>query len=180
MVNKIKIKKILYYVVDYINKNPWFKITISCPLIFNHIKQEYTIPLKYVLFPGKKYTDIYNSLHPINNSKSITDEYTVEDFILIQLLLDGKLFINQLKGSISIQLFLLCNDLFMWGCSDAEEIKYDELGIIYKMHMEDRVWGTDKYVCIKRNLKPQKPVIKNMKKDGSWDNIMESLSDNNN
>ena len=35
--------------------------------------------------------------------------------------------------------------------------------------------GSIKFACWKRNLQPWKPIVKDMKKGGVWDDFMESL-----
>lgn len=76
----------------------------------------------------------------------------------------------------TIVLFLNCNDLFGWGVADAEEIKCSDIINLYKAYFEPD--GLDRWVCFKRNMKPQKAVIENMKKSGTWDDKMENLPEN--
>lgn len=83
----------------------------------------------------------------------------------------------------TIVLFVNCNDVFAWGCADAEAIKSgdeagDELYELYRMWETDPQWGATKWVCQKRNQRPQDPIRDDMKKAGAWDAAMESLPDN--
>jgi hypothetical protein len=39
-------------------------------------------------------------------------------------------------------------------------------------------WGAAKWCAIRRDQKPQPPVIRRMKEDGVWDDVMESLGEN--
>ena len=71
-----------------------------------------------------------------------------------------------------------CNDIFAWGCADAEPVFLDEIRSLYDHWIADRCWGTAKWCAIKRNQKPQPPVIEMMKKQGSWDGQMEVLGEN--
>ena len=83
-------------------------------------------------------------------------------------------------------IFLNCNDVFAWGCADGEDLlNDDELDIekneLYRLViyvLENRKWGSTKWVCWKRNMQPQKPVADSMKKDEAWDDFMESLPPN--
>jgi len=111
-------------------------------------------------------------------------EYVKESKVLSYLLDQHILFANtrkylELDGEempATIVLFLNCNDLFGWGVADAENITCAELGDIYKACFEPD--GLDKWVCIRRNMKPQRAVIENMKKAGTWDEAMENLPEN--
>lgn len=71
-----------------------------------------------------------------------------------------------------------CNDIFAWGCADDEEINHCDIEPLYRMWKADPVWGAAKWCAIRRNQKPQPPVIEAMKKDGAWDDIMERLEKN--
>lgn len=70
-----------------------------------------------------------------------------------------------------------CSDIFAWGCSDSEELEYKEIRSLYDMWHADRTWGAAKWCAIKRNQKPQDPVLDSMKKAGSWDSTMEALGE---
>lgn len=119
-----------------------------------------------------------------------------EEIILAKLLIDNVLFCNTRPyvglnpktwkgyGDYSniepetIVLFVNANDVFVWGSADAETITAHELPDLYRMHMADKKWGSLKWVCKKANLQPQGPIIRDMKKDGSWCDLMESLPKN--
>ena len=70
---------------------------------------------------------------------------------------------------------VLCNDLFYWACADCEELPVAEIGNLYRMHKENPKYGSDKWCCLRRNLRPQVPIVENMKKDGFWDAELEAL-----
>lgn len=82
------------------------------------------------------------------------------------------------EESKTISVHVNCNDVFAWGCADAEELPYDEIENVYRMWRADPSWGTAKWCAIRRKQQPQKPVIDAMKKAGSWDSIMENLGPN--
>jgi hypothetical protein len=71
-----------------------------------------------------------------------------------------------------------CNDIFAWACADAEDLPYGDIQPLYDMWFKDPHWGAAKWCAIKRNQKPQPPVIEDMKKAGSWDEVMEALGSN--
>lgn len=72
-------------------------------------------------------------------------------------------------------IYVNCNDLWMWACADAEPLPMSEIENLYKMWVADPKWGTWKWACKKRNLAPQRPIVKDMKKDGAWCDEMKSL-----
>lgn len=71
---------------------------------------------------------------------------------------------------------VICNDIFAWACSDAETIDYDDIQGVYDAWLENHEFGPAKWCAIKRNIKPQAPVIEAMKKAGVWDERMDALS----
>lgn len=78
----------------------------------------------------------------------------------------------------TVVLFVNCNDLFVWACADAEELPHDEIGPLFKMWHADKRWGADKWCCLRRNMQPQGPIVRDMKLSGSWDDVMEALPKN--
>lgn len=114
-------------------------------------------------------------------------EYCDENIALARLLMDDVIFCNERAflelggnkvGGQTTALFVICSDIFSWACADAECLPIEEIGNLYKMHIANLKWGRMRWCAIRRNLQPQKPVIKSMKDDGVWDEIMESLPDN--
>jgi len=67
----------------------------------------------------------------------------------------------------SVKIWVNCNDFFMWGCADAEQCYPPDLEAIYKDH---NIW-----LCKKRNMQPQKPVIEYLKKRGVWNDEFEKF-----
>lgn len=78
----------------------------------------------------------------------------------------------------TLTLFVNCSDVFAWGCADAEEFTLQELPELFKLYEWDNVYGSTKWVCKKRNQKPQKPIVDELKKIGKWDDEFERLPDN--
>lgn len=114
-------------------------------------------------------------------------EYCDEELALSILLKEGALFCGErryaeynndkLIGK-TIVVYVVCSDIFAWGCADAEDLPLDELSNFYKMWKTNSKWGTAKWCCFRRKEKPQHPVAEAMKNDGSWDDEMEKLSEN--
>lgn len=107
--------------------------------------------------------------------------------MVAKLLDDGVLFLNSrkyycehAKGLMpeTLVLFVLCNDTFAWGCADAEEVTTEELPKLFEMHEKDPVYGSIRWVCIKRGEKPQKPIADRMRTSVSWDEEVEKLAEN--
>ena len=74
-----------------------------------------------------------------------------------------------------IALYVLCNDLFAWACSDQEVLPFDQVENLYRMYRADPRWGPQKWCCVQRKSQPQHPVVESMKEEGAWDEVMESL-----
>lgn len=62
-----------------------------------------------------------------------------------------------------------CNDVFAWGCADAEGASYADLEAVYLHWRKDPVWGTAVWCMIKRREMPQRPVEKYIRDAGIWD-----------
>lgn len=68
-----------------------------------------------------------------------------------------------------ITLHVNCNDVFAWAMADGEEITYGEIPELYEMWKKDAIWGPAIWCIKKRNLMPQKPLVKIIKDQGIWD-----------
>jgi hypothetical protein len=109
-----------------------------------------------------------------------------ENAALGHLLLDEILFCNQCKyveidgtaTQFTTVIFMLCNDVFMWGCADGEPLLNDDIEPLFMMWHENKKWGPTRWVCIKRNEQPQGPIVRDMKIDGAWDAVMDALPAN--
>jgi hypothetical protein len=72
-------------------------------------------------------------------------------------------------------LYINASDIFAWGCADSEPISTKEISQLFLMWHHDKSWGCIKWLCKKRNRRPQSPIVANMKKDGAWCEFMNSL-----
>lgn len=121
-------------------------------------------------------------------------EYCDEELAVSVLLKEGVLFIafsrdfsyEPMKfgdvyksGGHSIVLAVNCNDTFAWGCADAEDLRYDEIPKLYKEFEKNNKWGPTRWCCFKRNQQPQEAIKNWMIKEGSWDEELEKLPENN-
>ena len=106
-------------------------------------------------------------------------EWCDEEAALSILLREGVLFSNtgEFDGDKTVCLFVNCNDLFAWACADAEHFKHHEIPELYRA-WESGSWGVERWCCIRRNQKPQKPAEKIMREKGMWDDVMDALPDN--
>lgn len=65
-----------------------------------------------------------------------------------------------------VTLHVNCNDIFAWGCADAEDITHGEIGDFYEMWKKDSIWGPAAWCIKKRKQMPQAPVEERMVKAG--------------
>jgi len=71
--------------------------------------------------------------------------------------------------------FVNCSDLFYWGLADAENIELSEVGDLWEWYLAEGGIGVSKWCCLKRGMRPQYPVEKSWREQGSWCEKMESL-----
>lgn len=62
-----------------------------------------------------------------------------------------------------------CSDVFVWACSESEEIEFKEIKDLYYLWKKDPVWGPSIWCMIKRREMPQRPVEKRIRELGIWD-----------
>lgn len=115
------------------------------------------------------------------------DEDMSEEDALAYLLLDGVCFINHRyytmnqdspsEGQTTV-VFVLTNDIFAWGCADAEDLPSNEIIPLYRLWRQDSTWGPVKWACRRRQRQPQQALIDAMKESGAWDAEMASLPEN--
>ena len=141
--------------------------------------------------------NIFKNIYPtdVKLSDFVVDTDMFMDSVAASYLLNQEvLFINnypyitnpwapqekQKVGPETTVIFVICNDVFAWGCGDAEPIKCSEnigceLYELLKLYLENKTWGVIKWVSIKRNERPQKPIVDSMKQISVWDETMEAL-----
>jgi hypothetical protein len=106
------------------------------------------------------------------------DTFEFEDEkALALLLLNDVVFLNNnwwrkdwpkdAKKMISIN--VNCNDVFAWGCADAEGINYSDLEDLWDHFEKDPISGPTIWCIKKRKEMPQRPVEKKIREAGIWD-----------
>lgn len=101
----------------------------------------------------REYSIFPNSMEP--------EEY------LLYLLAEGVIIVNngwwdQNWPKDKITISVICNDIFAWGCADAEDIEYKDLETIFNLHRKDPIWGIASWCIKKRKQRPQYPVERDM------------------
>lgn len=105
-----------------------------------------------------------------------------ENKALACLLADDICFLNVREGTTVV--YVIANDVFAWGCADAENItnsdgdEDSEIYALYKFWKENQTYGPIKWLCLKRNEQPQDPIRKRMIEVGYWDETLEKLPPN--
>ncbi len=100
-----------------------------------------------------------------------------QELALATLLLAEKVFLNSPwwkeawpeEARKSTCILAACNDIFAWGCADAEEVDRMELESLWKHHTADPTWGVVVWCLKKRRMLPQAPVRKIIEREGIWD-----------
>ena len=75
----------------------------------------------------------------------------------------------------TIVLFVSCNDVFAWGCADAEELPHEEVRRLYEMWKAREHWGATEWCCLRRKMRPQAPVERDMRTADAWTAALEAL-----
>lgn len=100
-----------------------------------------------------------------------------EESAVIELLAGGVLCVSggYQSPSPTLELFVLCNDLFYWGSADGENCKPSELQGLYDAWLADPEYGSRIWCCFHRHLQPQKPVRERWMKAGVWTDALAAL-----
>ena len=109
-------------------------------------------------------------------------EWFDEGAAVAHLLLREKIFVTTANSGPELgraQLAVFCNDVFMWGCADAEPLSYHDIEEVYKMDRQDPQWGTEIWCIKRRGEMPQKPVADDIRKSGIWNLDEMGLKPNN-
>jgi len=107
------------------------------------------------------------------------DKYlTTESEALSELIEAGWVFLINThpvhRNRIQTDILVGCNDMFA-GCADAEDLPFEEIPKLYALWEQKKGDGVIKWVCLRRNEQPQKPIKEQMIKDGTWDDDLEKL-----
>lgn len=104
------------------------------------------------------------------------DEIFEPELALAALLIAGRVFLNNhwFKGSwpaeakAATSINVNCNDVFAWGCADAEPMSFGDLRSVYEYYVKDPEWGCSVWCAERRRQMPQAPVVEYIKKAGIW------------
>lgn len=126
-----------------------------------------------------EWTMTWGDAHP---DKPPTEQIFEEGAALSHLLLNDVVFLNALwwekdcpeHVQKAIAVSVNCNDIFAWGCADAEGLPYSEIENLYRMWQKDPEWGPAVWCMLKRKEMPQEPVEKLVREGGIWN--LESLN----
>jgi hypothetical protein len=128
----------------------------------------------------------------IDESEILSHNFNNENLALAYLLINDFCFLNVIDTSVNRSVteyttvvYVNANDIFAWGCADAECIGNNdgeddsEIISLYKYCKENKKWGYVKWLCLKRNFQPQRPIKQSMIKDNYWCDTLEALPKNN-
>lgn len=115
-----------------------------------------------------------------------------QEALALMMLQDGLLFclrgksVDDSEKSV-IAVCVNCNDLFYWGCADAEELplitfKDEDEDVFWDFYERYRTKGDDgavEWCCLRRGMRPQYPVEKSMRDRGVWTEELEALPERN-
>lgn len=75
-------------------------------------------------------------------------------------------------------LFVNTNDVFAWGCADAQDLPHEEIPKLFMHYHQSGADGVIAWACYKNNMQPQKAVKIDMVKAGTWNESLEALPPN--
>lgn len=97
---------------------------------------------------------------------------------MVAKLLDDEVLFVSASESKTLELFVICNDVFAWGCADGEDILPDEIPNLFERVEKYGTIGAVHWCCAKRGEKPQPPLEKMMRDKGEWTEELELLKTN--
>lgn len=105
----------------------------------------------------------------------------IED-MLASLLLDEICFVGpnpvvDEEGDKTLTIYVNSNDTFYYASADADAITYHEIPDLFIMKHTYK-YGVDRWLSIKRNMRPLPEIQQWIKAAGEWDEIMENLQRN--
>lgn len=114
--------------------------------------------------------------HLYEDDAGITQSSFSEEMALSAMLLAHAVFLNSnwwatewpedAKKTVSIN--VNTNDIFAWGCADAETITHKEIEEVYRYWVKGGC-GTAVWAIIRNREMPQRPVEKAIREAGVWD-----------
>ena len=83
------------------------------------------------------------------------------------------------EGNSLIALAVYLNDVFWWACADYELLSYGDVKDLYERCFDKdgyfKPYGGTVWGCLKRNMRPQRPLEKRMRANGNWCDELDAL-----
>lgn len=125
---------------------------------------------------------------PMYPDKPPVETIFERDIALAVLLIEGVVFLNDHwwkrddgwpeEACKTTSINVNTNDVFAWGCADAEEITLKDIEDVYTHWERDPTFGPAVWACKRNNLMPQKPVADAIRGAGIWDIDNMNLKEN--
>ncbi len=98
------------------------------------------------------------------------EDFSPEHAVCLMLLNGALRFRYELGGEVpDTRLVVDCSDVFIWGCSEEEELPFSEIEKLYRLWRKDLAWGHAVWCMIQRREMPQQPVEEAIRDDAIWD-----------
>lgn len=107
--------------------------------------------------------------------------FQTEQALALLILDDVVVLVNGGENGISPQVG--CNDVFYWACADCEPIPPVGFGgdldepfwSLYDQYRKDGHTGALIWCCLRRGMRPQTPIERDMRAAGTWTDELEAL-----
>ena len=76
---------------------------------------------------------------------------------------------DELDWGEDLNFYIRCNDVFAWGCSDAEDISEEDLPLLEQSLKDSEMHGTLLFCARKRKCRPQGAYYQYFDKDTEWE-----------
>lgn len=101
--------------------------------------------------------------------------------LALLILEDVVVVLNGGKAGMTVQ--VMCNDLFYWACADSEPIPPTGFGAdmdrpfwdLYDAYRLRGPAGVTEWCCLRRGMRPQAPIEREMREAGTWTAQLEAL-----
>lgn len=75
-------------------------------------------------------------------------------------------------------LYVNTNDMFAWGCADAEDLPHEEIPKLFMHYHQNGADGVVMWACYRNQMQPQRAVKADMIARGVWNAGLEALTPN--
>jgi hypothetical protein len=111
-------------------------------------------------------------------------QFFAEECAITELLHEEVLFVNwrryvcldnkTIKEETTV-LFVSLNDVFYWATADAEALPHDQVRPLYEAWTAKGRWGVVEWACLRRQMRPQTPIERDMRRAMQWSDALEAL-----